>query len=193
MEPLIVAFINHVLRGNTWALERLRPFAGRALRVDAVPFSLMLAVLENGDLGVAPADATPSVALSLTPGIALRLLARDQDAWQAVGFSGDTEFATAINQVFSNMRWDVEEDLSRIFGDVAAHRLAQGGKSMQRWVQRSGDNFARSLAEYWTEEQPLIAHALDVQRFNLEVDQLRDDVARLEKRMARLTEDHAPR
>ena len=191
MEPLVTAFINHVLRGNAWALERLRPFAGRVLLVDAVPISLTLAVLETGELGVAPADASPSVALTLTPGLALRLLARDQEAWQMVGFSGDTGFATAINQVFSNLHWDAEEDLSRVFGDVLAHRIAQGGKGVQRWLEQSGDNLARSFAEYWTEEQPLIAHSLDVRRFNLDVDRLRDDVARLEKRLARIAGDGA--
>ena len=35
----------------------------------------------------------------------------------------------------------------------------------------------------WTEERPLIAAARDLGEFNRDVDTLRDDVARLEKRI----------
>jgi ubiquinone biosynthesis protein UbiJ len=42
------------------------------------------------------------------------------------------------------------------------------------------------LTEYWQEEQPLIAKKRHVEKFIQEVDQLRDDVARLEKRLAKL-------
>ncbi|MCW5582008.1 MAG: hypothetical protein KIS72_11765, partial [Luteimonas sp.] len=77
-------------------------------------------------------------------------------------------------------------DLSRVVGDVAAHRIAESGRTLRRWAESGGDNLARSFAEYWTEEQPLIAAGDDVARFTAEVDRLRDDVARLEKRIALL-------
>jgi ubiquinone biosynthesis accessory factor UbiJ len=42
------------------------------------------------------------------------------------------------------------------------------------------------MAAYWTDEQPLIANKQDVERFVCEVDTLRDDVARLEKRLEQM-------
>ena len=42
-------------------------------------------------------------------------------------------------------------------------------------------------AEYWTEERPLIAKRAHVEQFAHEVDQLRGDVERLEKRLEKLS------
>jgi ubiquinone biosynthesis protein UbiJ len=116
----------------------------------------------------------------------LRLSARDESAWREVDIAGDTEFATAIHHIARNLRWDMEEDLSRVFGDVAAHRVAESGRTFRRWGEQAVENTGRSFAEYWTEEQPLIAAARDIEEFNRAVDRLRDDVARVEKRIEAL-------
>ena len=100
---------------------------------------------------------------------------------------GDTDFAAAINHLVRYLRWDVEEDLSRLFGDVAAHRMAETGRSFRRWGEQTAQHAGRSLAGYWTEEDPLIASSHEVTEFNRAVDALRDDVARLEKRIETLS------
>ena len=97
--------------------------------------------------------------------------------------SGDTDFATVLNHIWRNLRWDIEEDLARVFGDIAAHRMVRAGKTLEEWRAQSFESITRSFAEYWTEERPLIAHARDIESFNRDVDRLRDDVARLEKRI----------
>lgn len=185
------AAINHLLRGASWARDALRRFAGKTARFDLVPLALSLTVLESGEVAPAAPDAACAVTVRLTPGLVLRLAARDETAWRDVALSGDAEFCAAIHHVARNLRWDVEEDLSRIFGDVAAHRMAQTGRAVQRWGGQAFENTARSFAEYWTEEQPLIAAARDIEEFNGAVDRLRDDTARLEKRLERLTSRHA--
>lgn len=116
----------------------------------------------------------------------LRLAARDESAWREISITGDTDFASTIHRVARNLRWDVEEDLSRVFGDIAAHRMAETGRAFQRWSGQAAENTARAFAEYWTEEQPLIAGARDLEEFGRAVDQLRDDAARLEKRIEQL-------
>lgn len=143
-------------------------------------------MLESGEVAPAAVGAAPAATLKLTPGLLLRLAARDEAAWKEVEVAGDTDFAAAINQLARNLRWDVEEDLSRVFGDIAAHRMAETGRSLQRWSEQAAENLGRSAAEYWTEEQPLIARAREVEEFNRAVDELRDDVARLEKRLDNL-------
>lgn len=184
--PVLAGPVNHVLRANSWARERLLPHAGRIALVDNPPFSIVLMVTADGAIADAPADATPDVTVRLTPGLMLRLMARDATAWQSVRVDGDTEFAAALNHIARNLRWDVEEDLSRVVGDIAAHRLAESARKLAAWGEQSADNLARSLAEYWTEERPLLAARADVEQFIRDVDALRDDLARLEKRIERL-------
>lgn len=181
------AAINHLLRGTSWARDEIRRFAGRTARFDAAPFAFSLTVLESGEVAPAAADAVPSVTLRLTPGLLLRLAARDETAWREIEAIGDTDFAAAINHLARNLRWDVEADLSRILGDIPAHRMAETGRTLQRWGEQALENTGRSFAEYWTEEQPLIAGARDLEEFSRAVDQLRDDAARLEKRIGRLS------
>jgi ubiquinone biosynthesis accessory factor UbiJ len=185
-ESAAAGFINHLLRGASWARDELEPFAGRTARIEVIPFALALTVVESGEIMPAAAGAAPAVTLRLTPGLMLRLAARDEDAWREIEIAGDTDFAATINRVARNLRWDVEEDLSRVFGDIAAHRMAEAGRTIRRWGEQAADNTARSFAEYWTEEQPLIAVRRDLDAFGRAVDQLRDDTARLEKRLEQL-------
>ena len=183
LDPAATAFINHLLRGASWARDELRRFSGKTARFEVMPFALSLTVLESGEVAPATAADAPAVTIRLSPGLMLRLAARDETAWREVGIAGDTDFASAINHLVRNLRWDVEEDLSRAFGDIAAHRMAESGRTFRRWGEQALLNTGRSFAEYWTEERPLIASAHDLDDFNRAVDELRDDVARLEKRI----------
>lgn len=142
---------------------------------------MTLTVLASGEVASAATGAEPAATVRLGPGLLLRLAARDESAWREIDIAGDTDFASAIHHVARNLRWDVEEDLSRVFGDIAAHRMAETGRTFQRWGGQAAENTARAFAEYWTEEQPLIAGARDLEEFGRAVDQLRDDAARLEK------------
>ena len=181
--PVFCEPVNHVLRTNSWALQQLRPHAGRVACIDTMLFSSMMAVTPGGEVAEAAPDAVPDVTVRVTPALMLRLMARDASAWREVKVEGDAEFAAALNHVARNLRWDVEEDLSRVFGDIAAHRMVETGRKLDNWGRQGADNLARSFAEYWTEERPLIASRGDVEQFTREVDTLRDDVARLGKRI----------
>ncbi len=175
--------LNRLLRANAWARDALKPHAGKTASFRCLPFTTRLTVLDSGEVARATTEATPAVTLTLTPGLMLRVAARDDAVWRDVIIDGDTAFATAIHHLWRHLRWDAEEDLAKVVGDAAAHRIAETGRTLQRWAQASGDNLAHSFAEYWTEEQPLIATKNDVMRFNADVDQLRDAAARLDKRI----------
>lgn len=186
IEAALCGSINHLLRGASWARGELGRHSGRTARFEIAPLALSLTVLDGGEVAPAAAGAVPAVTLKLTPGLMLRFAARDETAWREVEITGDTDFASTINHLARNLRWDFEEDLARVFGDVAAHRMAEAGRGFERWGTRTADHFGRTFAEYWTEEQPLIAGKRDLEAFNRAVDELRDDAARLEKRLASL-------
>lgn len=150
------------------------------------PFSFIFLIQENGEFGLAPESAAADVVLSFTPGILLRILAADEAAMNLVDVSGNTSMAAEIGYIAKNIRWDVEEDLSRVVGDILAHRMVQTGEAFWEWQKQSIFGIAQTLVEYWTEERPLLAKPLQVQRFIREVDLLRDDTERLEKCIARL-------
>jgi len=182
-EPLAVPALNRLLRTNSWALEKLRPHAGRIVRLVCPPFDLTLAVTDSGEVAAAARDATPDATISVTPGVLLRLAARDETAWNAAEVSGDMQLAGAVDYVRRNLEWDYEEDLSRVFGDIPAHRMAQTFRAIEAFGRNAALNLARSFAEYATHEQPSLALPRAVEAFNREVDEVRDHAARLEKRL----------
>lgn len=190
--PPAAAAINHLLRSASWARERLIPFAGKTARFSLAPFAVTLTIRASGEVEDSVAATFPDASFTLTPGVALRMLTSDKNAWQDVQTSGDTELAREILFIAQNLRWDAEEDLSHLFGDIVAHRMVQAASDLKHWQQQAADSIARSAAAYWTDEQPLIATRHDVERFVREVDALRDDVARFEKRVANLAPFVAP-
>jgi ubiquinone biosynthesis protein UbiJ len=115
-------------------------------------------------------------------------IAQDEAAKMQIVISGDTHLATEFAKVLSNMRWDYEDDLSKLVGDVSALKISQFGREAVSGIKRNSIQLAEMLSEYWQEEKPLIAKKRHVEKFNAEVDTLRADVARFEKRLTKLTQ-----
>jgi len=195
-EPLAVAAINRLLRGSTWALDTLKAHAGKTALFTSPTFALSLTVAENGEVLAASRDAGPDVTIALVPGMLLRFLARDETAWSAVEVTGDTGFAATIDYLRRNLEWDYEEDLSYLLGDIGAHRVGRIVRALDRWRRTAANNLGHAFAEYSIYEQPMLTSARAVDQFNTEVDELRDDFARLEKRIEvlqrRLSTDSRP-
>ena len=116
----------------------------------------------------------------------LQILAEGEQAWRKANVEGDTDFASAISKVAANLRWDIEEDLSRVFGDIAAHRLAESGRAAAEWPRQAAVSMAETMAEFLTEEKHLLVTPLRAAEFVRDVDELRDAAERLDKRIERL-------
>jgi ubiquinone biosynthesis protein UbiJ len=134
----------------------------------------------------APADAAGTLVVRLKAGALPLLLAGDESARGQVAIEGPADLAGAVDELFRTLRWDVEEDLSRVFGDVVAHRLASGGRDLSAWQRDALQRLAENLAEYWTEERPLLVRPADAEKFRRDAGALDEEVARLEERIERL-------
>ena len=187
LAPIAIAPLNHLLRGASWARKRLTPLAGKTVRFCIPPFpGLAVTIQTSGEVIAAAADSPADTTLTLTPGLLPRLLARNEDAYREIEISGDKVLAAEILDIAKNLRWDVEQDLSQVMGDILAHRVVQTGNSLAQWHIETARNLSQALAEYWTEEQPLLAKPTQIREFNDAANTLRDDAAQLEKRIKAL-------
>ena len=182
------AVLNHLLEQSGWALPRLVRYHGKTMRFHIAPFSFGYTILPDGTLTEAAPDASADVDCIIPPSLLPRLLLKDEKAYSAIESSGDSALLNEIFFLSRNLDWDAAEDISRVTGDVAAERIVQAVRAANKLVHDNVLNLSQAVAEYWTEESPLLAKPEQVTAFVQEVDKLRDDVARLEQRIKRLTE-----
>ena len=178
--------VNHVLKGSPLALERLRPHAGRTVAFHFGPLALALTVQSTGEVASAAPGVPRDLEVRISPFLAPRLAAGEEAAFREIEMEGDAELAQEVSFLVRNLSWDVEEDLSRVVGDIAAHRIVGAARGLARWSRDASLRMAQGAAEYWTEESPLVASRVKVEGFARDVSELRDAVARLEKRVERL-------
>lgn len=182
-----VAALNHLLIQSGWALQRLAQFSGKTARFDIAPFSFAFTVLPDGSLSAATPDASADAYCVIAPTLLPRLALHDEKAHSEITRSGDAALLTEIFYLSRHLRWDAAEDLSRVTGDIVAERIVHAVKSSQQRVRDTALNLSQALTEYWTEEHLLLAKPTQVAAFMQQVDKLRDDVARLEQRLYKLT------
>ncbi len=182
-----IAPLNHLLRGESWARKLLQRSAGKTARFRLPPFiDLALTVQASGEVSAAANGALDDAVFTVIPRLLPRLLVHDEDAYREIRVSGDSAFAKEVLQIGKNLRWDVEQDLSGVLGDILAHRVVQAGESLMHWHTTTIRNLSQMWVEYWTEEQPLLAKSGDVREFIQEINMLREDTACLEKRLTAL-------
>ena len=180
------AALNHLLKRNGWALQRLMRFAGRTARFDIAPFSFAYTILPDGMLTSADTATSADAVCVIAPSLLPRLALHDENAHRDIHSEGDPDLLAEIFFLSRNLRWDAAHDLSRITGDVAAERMVHASQQARQQVQAAAKNFSQAAAEYWTEERPLLAKATQIDLFIRQVDTLRDDIARLQQRLKRL-------
>ncbi|MEX8520481.1 MAG: hypothetical protein AB3X44_18395 [Leptothrix sp. (in: b-proteobacteria)] len=130
--------INHVLAAEPQALARLTPHAGRSVTIEWRQWPMLLPppplmrwqISRAGMLDQDALDAEP-----LAGGLIVMLDAKELGGWllsarggrPPMEISGDAEFATQVGWLAENLRWDIEDDLARVIGDVPARQLASLG------------------------------------------------------------------
>jgi ubiquinone biosynthesis accessory factor UbiJ len=113
----LVLLLNHVLMQEPEATARLARLKGRVVRVQWRTFSLTLAATPAGLLERAEANHTADLSLLVADDSPLSLV-------QTVLAGGK------VNWLADHVRWDIEEDLSRILGDAPAYALASVAKQI---------------------------------------------------------------
>jgi ubiquinone biosynthesis protein UbiJ len=137
MQRRLVLMLNHVLMQEPQAQARLVRQAGRVVEARWRQFTMRLVATPAGLLDLAVTSAMPDLTLTLT----------EESPWQLaqaaargdkppVRIAGDVQFAAEINWLVDHVRWDLEEDLSRLMGDAPAHAIGQGLHRMAEALRR---------------------------------------------------------
>ena len=155
MERLVL-LVNHVIGAEPAAVERLRPHAGRTMQIELAGWPMLLPAVGPFAFRVSPAglvewlpeaaSSPPDLRVAVdaaNPALALtRMVAGERPA---ITVSGDAAFASDIDWLIDNLRWDLQDDLARLIGDAPARQLGKFGGWFAGAV-REGAKALRDLA-----------------------------------------------
>jgi ubiquinone biosynthesis protein UbiJ len=126
----LVLTLNHVLQQEPEAQARLKRQASRVVEAHWRQFSMRLQATPAGLLDLAPATQQPDLTLTLTDESPFSLVQTTiRGEKPAVRIAGDVQLAAEVQWLVDHVRWDLEEDLARVFGDAPAHAI---GEAMRR-------------------------------------------------------------
>ncbi len=123
----VVLLLNHVVMQEPEAQNRLARQKERVVLARWRHFEMRLQVTPAGLFDLAEAGHVPDLTITV----------EEQSPWAmaqsamkgdkpTVRIEGDVQLAAEINWMADHLRWDVEEDLARVIGDVPAHTIARG-------------------------------------------------------------------
>jgi ubiquinone biosynthesis protein UbiJ len=183
---LLPAAINHLLAQEPWARARLTPHAGKVACMDGGPVTVRLKVAADGMVEAAAADTAPNVTVRVNLSDLPLIMQNRERAFSYVKVEGDADFANTISQLSQSLRWEAEEDLGKLVGDIAATRIVAGARTALETAKSTHKALAENIAEYLLEENPMLIRPQAVADFTGDVTKLRDDVERLGKRIEKL-------
>ena len=156
--------LNQLLVRESWARERLERFVGQSAEFRA-PLLPPLRVLVAAGGRIEPGGDEPMAIVTLE------------------GIAGEGELADELRFLQKKLRWDFEEELSRVMGDVAAERVGGTLRAFARWQVDAAQRVTEALADYATGESGMLVRRGELERFASEVERLRAAIDQLERRL----------
>jgi ubiquinone biosynthesis protein UbiJ len=186
----ITRVLNRNIRESTRAGELCERLDGKliAIRVRDTGLSGYFEIGRNAINLTTDSEGEPDVVISGSL-VALALMAGEDSIRDgSLDLSGDAATAQAFQQLLTHARPDIEEELSAVIGDSAAHGLGEAARAVGRWARETRTIMGDNIREYLQEESRDVPSRYEVEQFSRSVNQLRDDVERLAARINRLVE-----
>ncbi|MFN2646724.1 MAG: SCP2 domain-containing protein [Burkholderiales bacterium] len=159
--------LNQLLAREHWARGRLARFSGQALEL-RLPLAPQLRIAITPDGALEPGGPEPTALMTLA------------------GIDGTSELAEELRFLVRHLRWDAEEELAHLVGDVAAHRVAMGLRALARWQRDAGQRLAEGLADYAVDERRALVRRVELRQLAADIERLAKQLAALEQRTGRL-------
>lgn len=181
--------LNRGLPRSVRARQLCAELAGRRLAIEAPALARVLLGSTGSSLslsrGAGSADAEiiggPLSLAALSGGFSDAPLRRGD-----IDIRGDAEIARKFQELLSLLSPNPEEELSVFLGDAPAHRVGRLARGTLDWTRRAAATLLRDLGEYASHERGDLVSRLEAEQFLRAVDTLREDVDRLEARLALL-------
>jgi len=106
--------------------------------------------------------------------------------------TGEVETAQLFNELFEKHQIDWEEHLSKIIGDVTAHKMMQLLRKPAGFIKTNQEKLSKDITEYCQEEAMLLPSNNEVEIFRRDIDELRLQIDRLQAKIELLKKKIPP-
>jgi ubiquinone biosynthesis protein UbiJ len=187
--------LNRNIAASSSARAACKRLAGKtlALHLNTSPQNTLASFYlrcENDRMSITSKSDTPAAAsLSGTPLAYLSMLRSQPESAMRSGsvrIEGDAEAAQAFRDLLQAAQPDVEEELSRVIGDVAAHQLGNIARGAIKFGERVASTLAQNVSEYLQEESRDVVTRIEVDEFVTAVDRVREAVDRADAKISLL-------
>ncbi|PCJ89320.1 MAG: hypothetical protein COA54_00895 [Thiotrichaceae bacterium] len=185
--------INRYLALDPEMLGKLKAFDGKVIKIELTVINKTIYMLpaETGIQILTEFEGDVDTVLRGTPLSLFKMgLASNAASLLLKGeveISGDTRLGHQFKNIFNQMDIDWSEPLAEIVGDGLAFQLQQTGRKLTGWSQHTVSSFSNSVSEYLQEESRDVVTETELNIFNDAVDQLRNDVDRLQQKIQSLS------
>ena len=184
--------INRYLALDPEMLVKLGAFSGKVIKIELTGVSKMLYLLPD-EHGIQILTEFEGEVDTVLRGVPLSLFKMGLVSNTAslllkgeVEITGDTRLGHQFKSAFDQMEIDWSEPLAELVGDGLAFQLQQTGQKFTKWGQHTVNSFSNSVSEYLQEESRDVITETELNIFNDAVDQLRNDVDRLQQKIQSL-------
>ncbi|MBK9595643.1 MAG: hypothetical protein IPO57_09895 [Rhodocyclales bacterium] len=187
LDLAILQAFNRLLTAAPWARAKLAPFAGKRARLVLGPLPLEFRIAPDGSLeSLGTGEPAVEIILPATAPLALLQGQGREAMMREAHITGAADFAEALGFVLRNLDWDAEEDLSRVVGDIVAHRFVRTAGDFAAAQAEAARRLVENIEEYLRYEQPAGIDKAALAAFAGEVGSLKQETDDLERRLAAL-------
>ncbi|MGM0480309.1 MAG: ubiquinone biosynthesis accessory factor UbiJ [Pseudomonadota bacterium] len=188
---LLEKLLNELLQKDAQSAARLAKLDGKVLRFDLkeLPFQLTVTVTQQGlqlsTVSEGAADCWVKTELGVLPELKdtanlTRLIKADQ-----LDIEGDPVLAQNLVNLLRDLDIDWEAELASKLGDAPAHWLSQLWQQSREKFKQSRDAQQRWFSGVVIEEKRLLPARAEFDLHKQQLQQLRADIERLERRLAK--------
>ena len=186
IDKIKIIIVNHLLSQNDWMQSDLINHKNKIVVIEISGFKIIFKVKGNGQLEVIDDSKGCDCTIKLTINDFISQLVNNNNG--KISIEGDLELANKISQVLKKIEWDLEEDLAKYIGDIAAIQTTKVLKKIKNTSKKNIKTLVGSLIEYWQEENMILAKVRDVEIFNKKIDTIVEDTERAEAKINNIIE-----
>lgn len=183
--------LNQALRLDPPSLQSLSQFAGQTIQLELTGLDSQLTLFPDsqGIIILPDYQGAVDVRIKGAPFSLLHLFLQEQPSLAnhpEISLTGDITMAQQFMQIIKGLEIDWEEHLAQFVGDEPTQQLSVLLRTGQQYAHERFSAFQLNLTEYLQEEIRCLPAPLEIEDFLNLIDELRNDLARLEQRLDRL-------